>query len=162
MSAYPGGTQSVNIEFDMTRSELRRLLLGYVARERSYRTLFLLCAVVITVGAAIGSSFLLDLGIGASIGLLIAITGTCLTAARRNPSLLKSLRLRFSASGVDLESEEGNAQTKWTLYRRIVISRRAIYLRHRGRGVVLVPRRVLAPAEEEILLTLMRERVQQD
>jgi hypothetical protein len=71
---------------------------------------------------------------------------------QESPALRHRRRVTFSSEGLQMESEDARGDYKWSLFNRIVETRKVFIFSPTGRGGVYVPKRCLANPNDAIIL----------
>lgn len=75
------------------------------------------------------------------------------------PKLKSEYRLRFRDDGIGFQTDEIDAQLKWTMYHSWIRDAEFYILYHEKRDVSVIPRRALKDDEDEDLGALLRRHI---
>jgi hypothetical protein len=77
---------------------------------------------------------------------------------RKSPALRRSRRLTFSAEGIQFEAEDARGEYKWSLFMRIIETKKVFMLQQTTHAATYIPKRCFhSPSDVELLRQLIRE-----
>jgi hypothetical protein len=103
--------------------------------------------------------FLLYLLIGSvSLALFLLPYLRVRSMFRKSPALRRPRRLIFRAEGIQFESEDARGEYKWSLFMRIMETRKVFLLLQTAHAATYIPKRCFSsPGDVELLRQLIRE-----
>lgn len=141
---------TVVVTFAFTAKELRTCLISYLVRRRAYQLFVAVGFLVVILGAVTASVFATIYGVALILLSVLLIVKPAITSWRKNPALQGPLRFEFSEAGLHFTSSLTDGHVDWGMYRGVVRTHQALFLRQTGnRLVVVLPRRAFSSAEDE-------------